>query len=136
MKNLVNFISRNKFLRFTLFGTSGVLINMILVTIFTEIILGREKYFIGYLIGLTFNLIYNFFMYSKYAFRVKKNHVHKYFIFISYSFLMAYVQASIVRYTIELLGVDYYLTIIIVIITILGIFNYIILKNFIFKKNN
>jgi len=138
-KNLFNpffilkLLYKYRYIHFFLTGISGVLINLFLTWFFTYFIFGLRNYFYGYLIGLTANLIYNFTLHVHINFKVKTKWKQRFVIFIIYSLIMSFVQATIIKFITPIIGLRYYLLVIATVIFVFSIFNFVIFKLWLFK---
>lgn len=130
------FLRDQRVVSFILVGASGALLNLTLVAIFTELVFGREGYFYAYLIGLFSNLTYNFILFSKSTFKTKENHAKRYLVFITYSLIMSGIQAITVRYSVDFIGVEWYLLVIATIIGLFSVLNFLVYKLWLFKEKS
>ncbi len=131
-KFVFNLLYKYKYIHFFLTGASGALVALIIIALLTEFIFGQEKYFTAYLIGLLLNLIYNFTLHTKISFKTKKKHIRRFTIFITYSLIMASIQATIVKIFTPILGLEYYLFVIASTILLFSIINFFSCKLLIF----
>ena len=123
-----------RFLHFFLIGGTGVLLNITITAIFAELIFGRELYFYAYLIGLSINLLYNFTFHTLFTFKTKNKHVSRFIYFILYNLIMSFFQALVIKTIVNLIGINYYLFVIVGTIGTFFIINFIISKLFLFKE--
>lgn len=131
-----NLFYKHRILHFLFTGGTGVIINLVLTAFFAELVFGREKYFYAYLIGLFANLIYNFTLHTIMTFRTQDKHKRRFAVFIAYSLLMTYIQASIVKLVVDYFGVDWYLIVIATTIAVFSIITFIVLKLWLFNEKN
>lgn len=140
LKNLLNLgfifniLYKYKYIHFFVTGSSGVLINLILTWYFTEFIFGIEKYFYGYLIGLSANIIWNFIIHTQVNFNTKDKYFKRLFQFVLYTLLLGFIQVKIVNYIVPIIGLEFYLLIIGSVILMFSIVTFIIFKLWIFRK--
>ncbi len=123
-----------RLIHFLLVGGTGVIINITLTAIFTELVFGREMYFYAYLIGLLSNLVYNFTFHTLFTFKTKDRHSVRFFYFIIYNLAMSGLQAIVIKYIVNIVGVDFYLIVIVGVIGFFFIINFIVSKLFLFKN--
>lgn len=129
-----NFLYKKRFIHFFLVATIGFLINIIVTAGLTELFFGREKYFIAYVIGLCTNLVFNFIMHVRITFKTKRKNALRFVSFMMYNFMMAFVNAIIVRYLVNISNINYYLPIIFVVTVTLFLVNFIISKYVLFVE--
>lgn len=125
-----------KFFIFLFIGGLGVLINIIVTFLLTEFVFGQEKYIYSFIIGTLINITYNLIFYSKYTFKVNKISFNQKIIFYSYSWFIVFLQVYLVNFFVQLIGIKYYIFVIILIIGILSIFSFLFFKFVIFNNNN
>jgi len=141
-KNILNPIfmfklfHKHRYLHFFIVGSTGVLIQLITTWFFIMFIFGQDKKFESYLIGLTLNLIYNFILYSLTTFKTKKNHITRFIFYLIYSFMLAFIQANIVKSLESILnpGVYLFLLIITFVILLFSTITFLVFKLWLFKE--
>ncbi|OGZ06933.1 MAG: hypothetical protein A2942_01200 [Candidatus Lloydbacteria bacterium RIFCSPLOWO2_01_FULL_50_20] len=145
MKKLIalaqSILFRHKYFHFFMTGVSGVAINLSLTWFFTTFVFGLPGYFKAYLIGATFNLLYNFTLHTLVTFKTTSRHFSRLIGFIAYSVILTLFQAVIVKYVTEAVGLQYYLLVIATTIFLLSTVTFVIFKFFLFhesyrKENN
>lgn len=132
----LKFFHKIRFLHFAAVGITGVAINLALTWTFVEFFFGREKYFYGYLIGLTANTIYNFTLHTIVTYKTKKNHSKRFLAFVTYTALYTVVQASLVKWLTPIIGIDYYIFVIAFIIACGSIVTFTLFKFWLFKERD
>ena len=123
-----------KFFGFLIIGGIGVLINLVVTFLLTEFILGRENYLLGFIIGTLINITYNFITYSLIIFKKRKVDLSRKFLFFMYSIFIVYFQIISVDFLVELLGINWYMIVIIFVIGFLSVLSFLFFKYFIFHK--
>jgi hypothetical protein len=123
-------------LRFLLIGGTGVVGNLAITWFFTEYIFGLENYFDAYLIGICFNLLWNFALYSLWLFKTKRRHVVRFLVFVGYAVMMTWMNTNIVTTITPLVGLQYYLIVIVGTIFVLSVINFFVFKLSIFKEHD
>ena len=129
-------LHKHRFIHFLIIGGTGVLLNITLTTLFTELVLGRGRYFYAYLIGLFANLTYNFTLHTIITFMPTERHTRRFFFFIIYYLSMAALQAAIIKTLVDVIGVDYYLPVITATIGVFFVINFFVSKYWLFKKDD
>lgn len=130
---LINKLLSTRLPHFALISGVGLAINLSFVTLFTELVFGRERYFSAYIIGLVANLLFNFIFHTIYTFKTKQRHTRRFIFFIVYNLVMSYIQARIIDWIVPIIGYDWYLFIIISIICFFAVFSFILYKFGLFK---
>jgi putative flippase GtrA len=129
-----NLFWRLKITQFVLVGGTGVLIQLVVTWGFTNFVFGLDKYYIGYSIGLSLNLIYNFVMHTFVTFSAKRGHGKRFIGFIIYSLLMTLLQYLIVRGLVYLVGEKWYLLVIATVVLVFSIVTFLLFKFWLFKE--
>ena len=124
---------KHKYLHFFSTGVTGVILNISAVWLTTEFLFGLENYFYGYIVGLAINLTYNFTMHTILTFKTKTEHVRRFFIFIAYSLIMSFIQAVIIKTITPIIGLKFYLFIIVGVIFLFSIFSFLFFKVWMFR---
>lgn len=132
----ISFLHRTRYLHFFAVGMSGVGLNLATTVFFTEFVFGRENYFTAYLIGLSVNLIYNFTLHTIVTFKTTDRHFFRFASFLAYSLAMTYLQARLVKYLTDLVGVDWYVLVIASVIMVFSILTFMLFKLVLFKDKN
>ena len=125
----------HKYLHFFATGIAGVLLNLLITWALTTFIYGINGYFIAYLIGTGVNLLFNFIIHTLVTFRTRTRHFSRLLGFIFYNIGMTAVQASIIKYMTELIGLHYYLIVIAATILLFSMGNFIVFKFFLFHEH-
>jgi|CXWL01.1.fsa_nt_gi putative flippase GtrA len=128
------FLRETRYLHFFGVGATGVAINLAITAFFAEIVFGRTHYFNAYLIGLFVNLLYNFVFHTFVTFKTNSKHLYRLSIFVIYSLTLAYIQAYIVKYLTDWLGINWYIVIIASVIFIFSITTFVLFKFVLFKE--
>jgi putative flippase GtrA len=131
---LLNFLYKKRFVHFFLVAAIGFIINIIVTASLTELVFGREKYFIAYIIGLTTNLLFNFAMHVKITFKTKRKNLLRFVGFMAYNIGISIVNASLVKTLVNLTNTNLYLPIIIIVTVILFTINFLVSKYILFKE--
>ncbi|MCK5022605.1 MAG: GtrA family protein [Candidatus Aenigmarchaeota archaeon] len=132
-KFMFRLLYKHKYIHFFSTGVTGVIMNLFTVWFTTEFIFGLENYFYGYLVGLAINLTYNFTAHTILTFKTKTEHVKRFIIFITYSLVMSFIQAVIIKTITPIIGLHYYIFVIAGIIFIFSIFSFLLFKVWMFK---
>lgn len=132
--NIYYYLLNSRLYHFILVGGTGVLLNLGLTIFFAEFVFGRQDYFYAYLIGLFSNLAYNFSLHSLVTFKTQDSHLLRFFIFIIYNLLISGLQAFIIKSTVDILGIDYYILVILGVIGTFFLINFLISKLWLFKN--
>ncbi len=120
-------------IRFLVTGGFGVLLNLVVVFGITEFVVGRENYMIGYFSGFIVNLLFNFLIHTLWTFETKRWHKRRLVIFIMYHIGMTLLQALVINLLVGLIGIEWYLIIIALVIGFFSIITYVVFKFFLFK---
>jgi putative flippase GtrA len=109
-----------EYMKTLLVSGSGALLSVLVTAILAEWILGREQYFLAYLIGVGVGVLASFYLFSRKVFS-PGNHsgLWRLTLFLGYMVILVLIQSFIVRAVVEIVGVNWYLPVIIV--TMLGI---------------
>jgi putative flippase GtrA len=139
IRNLINpfwwwrLAVRERYLHFFIVGATGVAINLAITAFFAELVFGRERYFTAYVIGLVINLAYNFILHTIVTFKTKGDHVRRLTIFVVYSLILTFIQAQVVKYITNLVGVNWYLIVIAGVIFFFSIVTFLLFKFVLFR---
>lgn len=120
-----------KFIIFAIGGGLGAIINWTITVLLTEIF--KLWYMASYSIGLSVNLIFNFLYQRHVTFKVKDNLRRRFVIFAIISLSTIFLNMFLVYVITEYLKLFYLISIIIVTFLI-AIINFILNKEFVFKK--
>lgn len=129
------FFYNSRFVHFVIVGCLGVSIHLAITAMLAEFVFSREKYFIGYCIGLVIALTINFIFHTHFTYKMQKNHKRRYGFFMAYSICMATLQAFTVKSVVPIVGVDYYLLVIPCVILIYSVISHLFFKWVIFKAD-
>lgn len=132
---IYSLLLRYRFLHFFVVGSSGVTINLGVTWGLTTFVFGLPNYFFAYLFGIAANLLFNFTLYTITIFQTRANHLRRLMVFVTYSLIMAYVQATVVRFATPIVGLQYYLFVIAATILFFSFVNFLVFKLSIFKEN-
>ena len=121
-------------IRFTISSGLGVLVNISLTYILTEFVFGRNQYLFAYIIGLGVGILTQFIMHVIFTFKTKDYVVKKFLLFYIYSILMTIFQVFVVKNITNIVGVDYYMPVIIGTIGVFYAVSYFVNKLYIFKN--
>ena len=125
---------RERYLHFFVVGASGVAMNLAITAFFAELVFGRENYFSAYVIGLSVNLLYNFILHTFVTFKTKGDHARRLIVFVVYSLVLTYIQARVVKYITDLVGVNWYLVVIASVIFFFSIVTFLLFKFVLFRE--
>ncbi len=126
-------LTRHRFVRFLLAGGSGAALNVVITFGLTQFVLGAREYFTAFLIGTTVNFLYNFTLYTVAIFKTRERHLRRFFLFACYSTIITVVQLTLVHAITGVMGADWYLLVIALVILFGACFNYLVFKSTIFK---
>jgi putative flippase GtrA len=149
----IKYLWNIKFINFLIIGTSGVFLNLLISFFIVEFILNSSTYFllsfsikhttIGIISGISVNMLFNFYFFTKSTFKTKKNHIKRFFIFLVYAIFITYIvnlqTTLLLRDFLENILFDkiakfsYLIASIVVIITI-SIINFFVFKFWLFKE--
>lgn len=132
--DIISKLMSYKFVNFLFMGGIGVGLNLVITLVLTEFFLGRENYFISFIIGTLVNISYNFLAYSLITFKQKKISLNKKFLFYLYSIAIVILQLLSVKHITYLLGVNWYFVIMIFVIGIFSLVSFFFFNNYIFSK--
>lgn len=132
MNKFISTVTRSRFPQFFIVGVCGVAINLGVTWLLTAFVFGLSGYFLAYLWGIAANLTFNFILYSI-IFGTKEGHVRRLAIFITYSLVMTFVQANVVRIATPMVGLRFYLFVIASTIFVFAVVNFFVFKLSIFK---
>ncbi|MFT4310191.1 MAG: GtrA family protein [Candidatus Woesearchaeota archaeon] len=130
---LATYIYKNKFLRFLFTGGTGLVLNIITVFVVTEYIVGQTYYLIGYWSGFAVNMLYTFSLHTIWTFQTKKKHKRRLFMFGAYHLIMTLIQAFIITRIVDIVGVSFYLPVIIGVICSFSVVTFLIFRFLLFK---
>lgn len=131
---VLEIIKKYRFLHYFIIGCSGVILNLLIIWLLTHFIFGLKQYFTAYLIGITFNLLYNFTAYTLVVFSTKRRHFLRLCIFIVYSLGLTFLQAHIIKTITPIIGLRWYLLVIASVIFIFSFLSFLIFKLSLFKE--
>ncbi len=134
LRKALAYLLHTRFAHFFFVGATGVLINLALTAFFAELVFGRENYFSAYLIGLSANLLYNFILHTLVTFKTRGNHAVRLTLFVSYSLVLAYIQAQTVKFITAQVGVNWYLVVIASVILVFSLLTFFLFKFVLFKE--
>jgi putative flippase GtrA len=123
----------HRVLTYALTGVSAVGLHLALTWFFTEFVFGLERYMLGYAIGITVTLIYNFTLHAYVNFRNTSEPISRFSLFVVYSLLMTAFQAYLVRTITPIVGLEHYLIVIATIILVFSTVSFLVLKFILFK---
>lgn len=122
------------FLHTLITGGSGALLSLGITYFCVEYIFGKEGYFIAYLTGVAFGVVYAFAVFAFAIFKTTERLLQRFALFSVYMMVLVVVQAAIVRTVVPIVGIDYYLVVIGVTIMALSFVNYLVYSRVIFRK--
>ncbi|MGB4076293.1 MAG: glycosyltransferase family 39 protein [Minisyncoccia bacterium] len=122
------------FVRFLLTGATGALLSLLITWGITTFVVGVEHYFSAYLVGIAVNLLFNFVAYTLAVFKTKHDHLRRLTVFLFYGIIMAFLQGATVQLITSIVGVQWYLPVIALVIGALALFNFLVFKLSIFKE--
>jgi putative flippase GtrA len=125
---------KSRLLHFLLTGGTGVAINLLFVWALVHFYFGTRGYFNAYLIGLAFNLAYNFTLYTRVVFKTKRRHASRLVLFSIYSLLMTYLQARLIMLLVPAVGYHYYLIVIGAVIGVFSLCSFFFFKLSLFRE--
>lgn len=137
MKTLQSFLAfahRKRIAHFFITGVSGVMLNMLITWLLTEFVFGVDRYIIGYFVGTTVNICYNFFIHSILTFKTRKRHTRRFVIFVLFSIGSTAIQVGIVHLLTLYFGRAYYLPIIASTILVLSVLSFLFFKHSLFNE--
>src|SRR3989344_3263164 len=123
---------RYKYAQFFVVGSCGVAINLGITWALTTFVFGLPNYFFAYLFGIIANLLFNFALYTISIFKTHENHLRRLVVFMAYSLIMAYIQATVVKLVTPVIGLQYYLFVIAATILFFSIVNFFVFRMSIF----
>ena len=123
-----------KYLHFFLTGISGVAFNLGITWLLTTYVFGLAQYFRAYLIGVSFNLVYNFVLHTIVTFNTKERHVRRFVWFVVYSILLTLLQAYVVRTITPIIGLEYYLLVTATTMFLFSTVPFVFLKYMLFRE--
>lgn len=132
---IYDLLMRYRFLHFFVVGSTGVVINLGVTWGLTTFVFGLPNYFFAYLFGIAANLLFNFALYTIHIFKTQANHARRLAVFVIYSLAMTYIQATVVKFTTPIVGLQYYLLVIAATILFFSFVNFLVFKLSIFKEN-
>ena len=121
--NTLQKIIRHQYVRFFIVGGSGVVLNLAVTWFLTTFFFGENRYFTAFIIGTTLNLLYTFTLYTLRVFRTTTRHVRRFVIYVLYCLVMTLIQLSVVKWITSLVGVHFYLVVIVVVTFIFSFVN-------------
>ena len=131
---LFRILFRYRFVHFFFVGGAGVSLNLFVTYLLTHYFFGLENYFTAYLVGVTLNLLYNFWMYTHIVFKTKQRHTLRLVIFVLYSLTLTYLQACLVKYITPIVGLQWYLLVIGGVILFFSFLSFLIFKLSLFRE--
>ena len=131
---LFTIVTKYRFLHYLVVGGTGVLLNLLLIWLLTRFVFGLQHYFTAYLIGVTFNFLYNFVAYTFVVFGTTRRHVARLFVFVIYGLSLLFLQAYIIRTLTPIVGLQWYLLVIASVIGIFSLLSFFVFKLSLFKE--
>jgi putative flippase GtrA len=135
LTNVFTSLGTNTYFRTLLTGGSGALVSILITYLCVEYLFGKDGYFIAYLTGVAFGVVYAFAVFAIAVFKTTEKLLSRFVFFSAYMALLVIVQASIVRVVVPIVGIDHYLAVITVIIALLSVLNYFVYSRLIFKRS-
>lgn len=133
-RQLIKIIIKYKYAHFFIVGVGGVALALITTWTLVTFVLGMERYFAAYLVGVGVALAFNFTMYSIIIFRTSRQHAKRFFVFIVYNVIMTAVQAFVVHTVTPIFGVEWYLLVITGVVFVFSFLNFALFKLSLFRE--
>lgn len=124
------FYKFSKYLTFVIGGGLGLLINLIITIILSEIFGVKET--ISYVFGLGANVLFNFAYHKYITFQVKDKTRERFSKFAIITLAITGINYILVYFSIEILGI-FYIVSIITITLFISVLNYLVNKIWVFK---
>ncbi len=131
---VIRLLIRLKYFHFFLTGVTGIGIGLGITWVLTDFVFGRQYYFTAYLIGIAANLVYNFTLHTIVTFQTTERHAKRFITFIVYSLTMAALQAYLVKQTVPIVGVEFYLVVIATIVLVFSTVSFLVFKLSLFNE--
>ena len=123
----------HKFVRFFVVGVAGTLLNLLTTWLLTTYVFGLAGYFKSYLIGTAVNLLFNFTLYSVAVFKTSGHTVRRFVEYAGYSIGMTALQALLIRTITPMIGLDFYLLVIVSVIALGAVLSFFVCNDALFK---
>ncbi len=133
LEKIGKFLETHKYIYFFIVGSSGAILNLAVTWTLTTFVFGIERYFTAYIFGIIVNLIYNFTFYSRAVFKTRSRHMWRFFVFVTYSILITFTQALLVKTLTPIIGLELYLLVIASVILFFSVINFFVFKLSIFN---
>ena len=130
---IIDILFRHRFIHFLIVGGGGLFIGLGVTWLFTAFVFGLEGYFTSYLIGTAAAIAFNFTLYTYFIFRTSREHSRRLAIYFIYIVAVITIQAQIVKTVTPLLGLEWYLAVITLVIGIFSVINFFVFKLSIFR---
>ncbi len=124
--------SHRDIISFLFIGALGLGLNLSLTYVFTEFIVGRERYLLAFGIGTFANWIWTYFMQSTFTFHVHRN-IKQALAFYTYTIIFTTLAFAATHTLVMVLGDKYYLPIILLVVGTGSMVTYAVQKYLIFK---
>lgn len=122
----------HQYIQTLLVSGSGVLLSLSIVFVLTELYFGRERYFEAYLIATGISIMYAFIMFIR-LYSVQKGYLFRFILFLVYMLVLVVVQTVVIRHSVNLYGVDWYLLVITTIVGVLSFLSFFVYRYIIFR---
>ena len=122
-------------MHFLVVGGGGAILGIGLTWILTTFVFGLGGYFSAYLVGTAVALAFNFTMYSLVIFRTSQKHMRRLLVYFVYILGIILIQAVCVKTLTPLVGLQYYLLVIVFVVGFFSLINFLVFKLSIFKEH-
>jgi len=135
LRHLIHSYLGFQYLKYTLIGVPGFLINLAITFGLTEFLFGRPNYIYAFAIGTLVNLIYNYIVYVRYIFPTRGVAAKKKVVFFAYSLAVVFVQIALTNVLVPIAGIDFYLPVLIIVMGFITFVSYFLFKSHIFSQS-
>lgn len=132
---VVDILLRYRFMHFLVVGGGGAILGIGLTWLLTTFVFGLGGYFSAYLVGTAVALAFNFTMYSLVIFRTSQKHMRRLSVYFVYILGIILIQAVCVKTLTPLVGLRFYLLVIVFVIGFFSLINFLVFKLSIFKEH-
>lgn len=133
-REVARLMIKYRFLHFLITGVCGLGFGLTVMWVLTTFVLGLERYFTAYLIGAAVTLSFNFTVYSFTVFRTTQTHAMRFLVYAFYNIGMTGLQAMCIKVLTPYVGIQWYLGVVVGVVTFFSLLNYTVFKLSLFRE--
>ena len=133
--SLIKKLLEIKYVRFFLVGGSGIFLNLLITGLFAYFVFSEAYFYLASIIGTTVNILYNFYLHTKFTFKTKKRHGIRFTGFTTYTLVLASIQETIIAYYTPVIGIEYLIVFKGFVVLVFSIVTFLFFNYFLFKTS-